>query len=404
MVMFLYNDAVHDSRVWREVRSLSGAGFDVTVIGLQTGGLPEYEQREHGRLRRVAGRGDVQPGASSPFRDGRGPGARLRWLWGYWKHLATWRDAAVAAALEVTDGRPAIWHGHDLTGLLPASRSKRRQGGRLVYDSHELYIESGSVSRLPSPAKWLVRKLEDRIARRADAVVTVNQSIAAELSQRFRQDVTVVMNCSDLGAEAGDRLDSPLRATLGLGARPVVLYHGGVDNGRGIRTTVDALAFLDPRVAFAVVGDGELIGSLATMARRPNLRDRLFLHPAVPMEELPSWIAGADLGIIAFEPTVRNNQLGTPNKLFECLAAGVPVVVSDFPEMRRIVRDIDAGTTCNPQDPQSVARAIRDLLGEPAEEREARRRRCRSAVVSRYNWGMEFEKLGLVYDRLAAAP
>jgi glycosyltransferase involved in cell wall biosynthesis len=160
--------------------------------------------------------------------------------------------------------------------------------------------------------------------------------------------------------------------------------------------------FLPPDVAFVVLGNGELTPDLAEQSQRPELRDRLFLHPAVPIEALPAWIAGADVGVIAFEPTDRNNVLGTPNKLFECLAAGVPMVVSDLPEMARIVRETGAGVSCDPTNPASIAAAIRSILDEPTASRAERRHRCRSAALAEYNWQHEFAKMRALYEQARA--
>lgn len=395
--MFVYNDARHDARVWREAATLREVGWTVSLIALRTGGLPEFETRPEGCLFRVGRSGGVTPGDASPFRDGRGPAARIDWVRGYWRRLADWRDAAVQTAVEIAGSDSVVWHGHDLTGLLPAARAQSRKPGPLIYDSHELFVEAGSAARLPRPAKLMLRAYEDRLARRADAVITVNESIRTELGRRFGRDPVVIMNCPVLGDEPIDRLSSPLRTRLGLGARPVMLHHGGIAEGRGIMAAVAALDSLPQDVALVLLGDGELVPRLHEAALQDRYRGRMFMHPAVPIEALPAWIAGADVGIIAFEAVDRNNMLGTPNKLFEYMAGGVPVVVSNFPEMGRIVEATCTGVVCDPDDPRSIASAVMLLLDESFDARRDRRRRCRLAAVERYNWGREGAKLTKLY-------
>ena len=117
----------------------------------------------------------------------------------------------------------------------------------------------------------------------------------------------------------------------------------------------------------------------------------------MPIEELPDWVAGADLGVIAFQPIETNNLLATPNKLFECLAVGVPVVVSDFPEMRSIVDTWRVGATCDPRDPASIAEAVRRVL---AHDRPALVTACRTAATERYSWQRQSARLLEAYDLL----
>ena len=290
-----------------------------------------------------------------------------------------------------------VWHGHDLTGLIAASRARKRRAGGLVYDSHELFLEAGTVARLPGPARSMVASLERRQIRRADEVITVNEGIAEELERRYRIDrPSVVMNCPVVDVDAPDRIASSLRRELDLGGRPVLLHHGGLAGGRGIEETIEALDHLPAAVALVFLGGGELAPTIDALTEG-RLRGRLFRHAPVPVDELVAWVAGADVGVIAFQPIERNNLLATPNKLFECLAAGVPVVVSDFPEMRRIVSDCEVGETCDPTSARSIAEACGRVL---AGNREAWFTTCRSAALDRYSWQRQSEVLLEVYDRI----
>ena len=398
VAMFVYGDAVNDSRVIREADALRASGRDVLVVAHPADGHPSMENDRGWRLVRVGDRRSLRPGASVPRRT---LVDRARWLAGYRRGLQEWTAAAATAGVEWAAARSTMaWHGHDLTGLLAASQARdRRPGGRVVYDSHELFLEAGAVARLPGPARTIVARLERRHARAADAVITVNQGIADELARRYEIPVPgVVMNCPVVEATAPEHATSPLRKTLDLGDRPVMLHHGGLSGGRGIEQTIDALDHLPPDVALVVLGNGELVPQIQSLAAK-RFSGRLHHHPAVPMEELPSWVAGADVGVIAFQPVERNNLLATPNKLFECMSVGVPVVVSDFPEMRRIVDEAGVGAVCDPSSPESIADAVRTVL---AGERSAWRDACRAAALDRYSWQRQSEVLLGVYDRIGA--
>lgn len=405
--MFVYNDVRTDARVRREASALARAGYRVTVIGRGTSRLPSSEEVGGFRLLRTPARdGRIGPGSESPWRlhERRGVAARLRWLVGYGGDFLTWRRAALGlvAASRAAHGPDAIWHGHDLTGLVVAGAARARWGGRVIYDSHELYLEAGSAARLPSVARRMLAALERRLIRRADAVVTVNASLARELAERYGVAPPVlVMNCPPLPDSLPGREASPLRSALGLTGHRVVLHHGAIAEGRGIRHAVEALHELPNDVVLVVLGDGELVPELRQLSESDAYRGRLLLHPAVPPERLLEWVAGADVGLVTFERVDLNNYLGTPNKLFECLAAGVPVVVSDFPEMRSIVEKDDLGMVADPTSPRSVAEAVRALLSEPPDVANERRARCRSVAAQRYSWPRQESALLGVYERIA---
>lgn len=392
--MFVYGDASHDSRVAREADALAVSGRDVLVVAHGRNGLPATEDRGGWRIDRVGSLTALRPGDASPRRTAID---RARWLIRYVAGYREWSGQAAEAAGAWAAGRDVAWHGHDLTGLLAAARARTAYGGPLVYDSHELFMEAGAAARLPGPARRLLTAIERRYARRADLVITVNPGIADELAARYGiERPIVVMNCPLVPDELPPRVTSPLRSSLALGDRPILLHHGGLTDGRGIMETIAALAFLPAEVALVLLGDGDLVPAIE-MAAEDLGRDRVLHHQAVAMDELPSWVAGADVGVIAFQPVERNNVLATPNKLFECLAVGVPVVVSDFPEMRRIVADHGVGATCDPTQPESIAAAIRQVLDQ---DREAWFDACRAASTSRYSWQRQSEILLDAYDRL----
>jgi len=159
--------------------------------------------------------------------------------------------------------------------------------------------------------------------------------------------------------------------------------------------TFRALDFLHPDVALVLLGDGDLVPAIR--AASEGSAGRLFHRGAVSLDELPRWVAGADVGVIAFQAIERNNVLATPNKLFECLAVGVPVVVSDFPEMRRVVDEFGVGATCEPARPESIATAIRGVLEQ---NREAWFDACRTASTTRFSWQRQSQILVDAYDAL----
>ena len=131
-------------------------------------------------------------------------------------------------------------------------------------------------------------------------------------------------------------------------------------------------------VALVAMGDGPLRPAIEKLASEPRADGRVHLLPPVPPADLLAWIAAADVGAMVNQPVSRNERISTPNKLFECLAAGVPVVSSDFPGRRRIVIDDPdgpLGAVCDPTDPGAIAAALREVLDRPADATAELRRR-----------------------------
>ena len=401
--MTLYGEVAHDARVRRAAASLTAAGFEVTIACLPGPSSEQVDTLDGARLLPLApsGRDAVLPGADSPFRvvsQTARPAAlrRVRWLQAYGSSLRSWRRE-VLARMPPCD----VWHGHDLFGVWVAAALRRQHGGRLVYDSHELFLESGSAVRLPFPGRRILGRLERGLARSADAVITVNPAIAAELGRRYGVEAVVVMNVPRDWSPTGR---DPLRERLGIGDRPIVLYHGALSPGRGVEQLVEASGSLPSGIAVVLLGDGPLGVDPPASWDDPRLAGRLFTHPAVSLEELPDWVASADVGVVAFQAANRNNYLASPNKLFDYLVSGVPVVGSDFPEIRRLIGEVDGGSCVDPADPVRLAEAVVAVLRRfgrvDSAERDALRRRSQD----RFAWPTQEARLLSVYARLAAAP
>ena len=250
--------------------------------------------------------------------------------------------------------------------------------------------------RLPRPARALMRRYEGSLARSCAAVVTVNDAVARELGRRYGVNPTVVLNCPPF---RDIRRPGAMRTRLGLESRPVLLYHGALSPGRGIEATIAALRRLPPEVAFVILGNGSLAPALLKQRDEPGLAGRLHLHPAVPPRDLLSWVVDADLAMVLIEASELNFRLSTPNKLFEAMTSGVPVIASPLPALRSVVESERIGSLADPADIDGVARAVDRLLSDPAGLRRAGER-ARVAARASYNWERQGRRLVELYDRI----
>jgi glycosyltransferase involved in cell wall biosynthesis len=403
--MALYGDLTHDSRVRREASSLAAAGWSVVIACLASNG-PTDDLHEAVSVRVVRPTSSaVLPGSENPFAGSSSSRlTRLRrrvgWLRGYVTNLRAWGRLAIDAV-----GAVDAWHLHDLTALVAVAPAADRQTP-IVYDAHELFLETGTALRLPGPARSLLEAYEGRLARRAVAVVTVNDALADELTRRYRlRRVVAVHNCPPVWSPPATR-PSLLRDAAAIpAASPVLLYHGALSINRGVEQLMAALR--EPGLEDAhlvLMGFGELRDTYARAARA-DAGGRVHVLEPVPPSVLLDWVASADIGVMPIQPSTANHRLSTPNKLFECVSAGVPVVTSDFPAMRRVVLDGPdgpLGAVCDPTSAPEVASTIRTLLAMDGDALEAMRMRSLAAAAREWNWDRQLSGLVALYAGLPA--
>jgi glycosyltransferase involved in cell wall biosynthesis len=289
-----------------------------------------------------------------------------------------------------------VWHCHDLNTLFVGSVCKRRRPGtRLVYDSHELATERSRMSRLRR--RW-ARWNERRGLPFADEVILTTATRANHVARLYGIPTPTVLRNVPERIEIEEGWD--LRERLGIVPDDrILLYQGSIQEFRGIEETIGALAHLD-RCVFVVIGYGHHRPVLEELVHRRGLGERVrFLGP-IPNDELLWYTASANVGMCVIRGTSLSYRWSMPNKLFEYMMAGIPVVASDYEEMGRVVREEGVGEVCDPGDPADIARAVRTVLDAPdggAAYREAARR-----AIERFNWGVEQEVLLDLYRRLEA--
>ena len=380
VVMLLRNPFTHDSRVEKEARSLIGAGYRVTVVADAAEGLPSRERRGRIDVRRLDRRLRRMPG--------------VRFLV---------HEARLARALRAL--KPDVLHAHDSNALIAVGLAARSLGVPFVYDAHDLWLgrprrERGHVYFALN--QLLYRIVEGLLVPRAAVTITVSEPIVRHLRRRYRlRRVELVPNYPEPGS-AGAR--SELRSLVGGGSighrGAVVLYLGGLMAGRGLEQLVGAIG-LAPSTELAILGDGPLAPDLLRRAAGVGAADRVHLLAPVAPEEVTAYAASADVGVSPIVPSCLNYRYSLPNKLFQYMAAGIPVVASDLPQVREVVDGARCGVVVDTTRPSAIARAIEQLASDPAEAR-AMGTRGRAAVEERYHWAAAGAVLVRAYAGLIA--
>jgi glycosyltransferase involved in cell wall biosynthesis len=419
-----------DSRFLRSATTLAADGHRLEILGWPAPGLPAEEELAPGvRLRRL----DIDRRVSAGFKPLPGPVRatlsraigldpeaivlppdqplgldrlrhplrRLLEIAANARRVGPWTEAVVAAAPD-TD----VFHAQSLIVLPVVRRAAQRLKGRFVYDVADYHTEAARLARMPRAVRAILRRREAGWARDASGFLAVSDPVADLVRDRWNVPrPAVLLNCPP--AWRADQPGPPVSRRLGEALhlapeRPVVLYQGGFSVDRGVEELAaaaesDELRGLDAAVVF--MGYGRLQGFVEEAARRHA--DRIYVLPAVPPDELLDWTASADVSFVGQPPRTLNQRMNLPNKLFESIMAGVPVVVSEGNEQCRLVSAEKIGSCTDVDSPGAVAASIAALLGQPAWERQRLRAHCRTVALSRYTWDLNASGLVALYRRLA---
>jgi glycosyltransferase involved in cell wall biosynthesis len=447
-VIVVPSTAEFDSRTYRIASALSARGHTVTVLARWRAGLAAEERHPAGytirrvpveaidglpfpravramrdvlrrldevRSRRPDSRSGVtaaggagtgaEDGASGSPTPGHRSGLLRRFGASVIRRLAIQLTVRAQARASRRIFPPAdLVHGMAYMGIPIALGLARRHHARVVYDARDIYLDAGNLARLSGPMRRLVAQAERGWARRADRVITVNRPYAEVMAERWDVDFPlIVMNCSYRYVPPSPR-ERRFHDALGLDPETrVVVYQGGFSRDRGIEQLIAAIRDV-PGATLVLLGYGTLQAELERVVADPATGGRVRIMAAVPPTALLAWIASADVVAMPIQPTTLNHRLTTPNKLFEALAAGVPVVASDLPGMAPIVRETGCGVLVDPTDPAAIAAALRDVLAAPPDEMKAWRARCSAAARETYNWERQMEGLLAEYSRLTGRP
>lgn len=372
VVMLVHSDYYHDNRVVREAELLAAERYKVTVLAAEFG-------------------------LSEPYRQGYQNGVevitcQLNSASGKWRFLQMMR----IFSKKLKHIRADVVHAHDLDTLLPAWLYARIRGIPLIYDSHELYLEStGLQGRWLNQAVWAV--LERVLIHRTAAVITVCNSIALYLKSNYKlkNEPVVIRNFSSAGAER-DVSELPYRIQEFRTRIPYMcIYQGVLRKGRGLSLIPDIIAGNENWGA-VLCGDGPMKAALQEQIAGLGLEDRVILAGLLPHNLLASVTAVADAGFCFIEPVSLSYRFALPNKLSEYVQARIPVIGSNLPEIAQIIDEYQIGFVCN--DETDISEALKQLENSKIRNEIGKHLDLAAPELS---WDKEGRKLADLYEKLA---
>lgn len=288
-----------------------------------------------------------------------------------------------------------IYHAVDLDVLQAAVRAADKTGGRVVYESRELYTELESLNgRTLVRNFW--RELETRLIGRATRIITINDSIADELSRRYGVERSAVIRNAARLPVTLEPVD--LHARFDIPSHwKILIYQGILRGGQGLIYLLDIIHLLND-VALIFIGGGHLENELKAKVQVLGISDKVRFAGMIPPDSIANYTAGADAGVLLMEGVALNNRLALPQKLFQYLACGIPQIVSPMPEIARFVETENSGLVVPLDHAEDAADLISTFLSGSTRLETIRQNCIESA--RRNNWDEESIKLCDLYKSL----
>lgn len=355
----VHNGVKHDARVLKGAASLKALGHDVRLFGLTAdqsedftlpNGVPVHlEHRDlSGVKARIAEEGLERGRVSS-----------------IWTSFRIQGDQVFQSVRDRFE--PDTVHIHDHLALTAAAQYKEAFGCPIVWDAHEIYEDLASIEQERAVVNSRIIRQN---VRYVDGFITLNQSIADFYREKYPSLPEAVLVPNAVEQVAQSSYDGRLHEKAGLVSdQKVLLFQGGYSPHRGIPALLRASNLLDATWSMVFMGWGKLEDEIRSYVDaetdRPEGRARVAMVPSAPHDELLQWTAGADLGTIPYENTGMNHLYCSPNKLWEYPAAGVPILATDMPEMKKKIDDYGIGLTVDRElDPAEIAAAVNGLTDQ----------------------------------------
>jgi glycosyltransferase involved in cell wall biosynthesis len=366
---------LYESRMLKVTKSLadSGAFTEIHLVGIHEAGLNEHEEIDSIRsIWRVP--------LSRPLPI---PKMRSFLKFSQWasKILRRYRKADIS-----------VVHCHSLNDLpIGVLLKLAKRGVKLVYDAHELETERNGLAGID---KTLAKIKERLLMRFVDHTLVVSESIAAWYREKYEgRPVTLVRNmpCNDRSS-VPVQIPSVFRDRFNIDNGIVFLYQGALIRGRGIELLLKAFSKVEGNKHIVFMGYGSYEEEIKSFAARYK---NIHFHEAVRPDEVMRYTVGADVGVCLIENTCLSYYYSLPNKLYEYTLAGVPVIVSQFPEMSKLIGEFENGwgTLVREENLLSLIDRI-DSLGIEVKRQNSIRAR------DKIGWDLEEKKLLAAYDGL----
>lgn len=367
-IVSVINDLVTDNRVNKTCLTLLDCGYEVVLIGRR---LPTS-----------------LPAPQWPFTT-----IRMRLL--FLKGPLFYFFFNLRLFFKLLFKKANLLYANDLDTLLPNYLVSKLRRIPLIYDSHELFCEVPELLNAPFKQKiWL--KLEKRIVPKLKACITVNESIANIFEKKYNVKFNVVRNISNVVENFKPKPKAELQ--LPENKKIILLQGAGINIDRGAEELVEAMQFVKGAV-LVIIGSGDVWHILQQKVKEGSLKSKVMLIDKLPKAELMHYTYNADLGLSIDKNTNLNYYYSLPNKIFDYIQAGVPILASRLPEIETIINKFNVGSFIEDHQPKTIAEKINSMFDDPKKMAEYKLNTLLATVEM--SWAKEKEKLKTLIKNLA---
>ncbi len=251
---------------------------------------------------------------------------------------------------------------NDLDTLPAAFLAAKIRKKKIIYDTHEYFTETPELVHRPKvQAVW--QKIENFIFPKLQVIITVNDSIAELYKKKYNKNLQVVRNIPPTYIPS--RLKTRKELDLPENKHILILQGTGINKDRGAEEVLTAMQYLQNCILL-IIGSGDVLPALQKITKELKLENKVIFKTKMPFEELRQYTCNSDLGLAIDKDTNLNYHFSLPNKLFDYIHAGIPVLASDLPELKKIINRYDIGYFLQNHDPKNIAATI-EYIFENAE-------------------------------------
>jgi len=363
-----------ESRILKETKSLVDSNLvdQIAIIAIWSEGLDEFQSIDKKRFvwrvrlrTRWLGSGNIFKIIQF-----------LEWMWVIYRR---YRKHPIA-----------VINCHSLSVLPLGVMFKVFLGTKLVYDTHELETETCNSRGLRKAMAKIVERLG---VRYADHVIVVSESIAQWYRKQYVGVKCTVVRNIPLKSDETDERQVPLKEKLGINKDAILfIYQGVIDRYRGIELLLAVFSNMGQNKHIVFLGYGDYESDVKACAERSK---NIHFHPAVPPHDLMAYTRAADVGISLIENACLSYYYCLPNKVFEYMLGGIPMIVSDFPEMGNFIKEHRCGWTVN-----VAADAVSDLIASIDQEAIQEKKQGVKENADKLDWRIEERKMLAIYNNL----
>ena len=338
IIVSVINDLTTDQRVDKICSSLHNLGFDVLLVGRKyNDSLPLNRKYKTHRMTTFLRKG-----------------------------VFSYLEFSIRLFFFLVFRKKDILLSNDLDTLSPNFLVSKLQSKKIIYDSHELFLELPELINRPKK-RFIWQKIESFILPKLKNTYTVCQSIADYYNSKYKTDFKVVRNIPQSSVGSLQSSVGSFQSLTGnskfkiQNSKFLIIYQGAINIGRGLELMIDTMQYLDD-CQFIIIGDGEITSEIKNLILEKKLSNKIFMLGKKTPSELKKITPHANLGISIEEDLGLNYRYALPNKLFDYIHANIPVLVSDLPEMKRIVLDYQVGEIIKNREPKLLAQQITNFL------------------------------------------